>query len=119
MCLLADRLLLGLQLLCNRQTGFNRDLTAPRSSARCGWRRNRSASCGKTAPPYYQCRIDGHGEPLLNFDNVVDAIHLMMHDNCYGISKRRVTLSTSGVVPALDRLGEYTDCCLAISARPQ
>src|SRR5690606_41718898 len=41
----------------------------------------------------------GMGEPLLNFDNVVDAMNLMMHDNCYGISKRRVTLSTSGVVP--------------------
>ncbi len=57
----------------------------------------------------------GMGEPLLNFDNVVDSMNIMMHDNAYGISKRRVTLSTSGVVPALDRLGEYTDCCLAIS----
>lgn len=57
----------------------------------------------------------GMGEPLLNFDNVVDAMNLMMHDNCYSISKRRVTLSTSGVVPALDRLSEYTDACLAIS----
>ncbi|MDQ2077264.1 23S rRNA (adenine(2503)-C(2))-methyltransferase RlmN [Marinimicrobium sp. ABcell2] len=57
----------------------------------------------------------GMGEPLLNFDNVVDAMNLMMHDNAYGISKRRVTLSTSGVVPALDRLSQYTDACLAIS----
>ncbi|BFM06627.1 23S rRNA (adenine(2503)-C(2))-methyltransferase RlmN [Halioxenophilus aromaticivorans] len=57
----------------------------------------------------------GMGEPLLNFDNVVDAMALMMDDNCYGISKRRVTLSTSGVVPALNRLGQYTDACLAIS----
>ena len=36
----------------------------------------------------------------MNFDNVVDAVNIMMHDNCYGISKRRVTISTSGVVPA-------------------
>jgi 23S rRNA (adenine2503-C2)-methyltransferase len=57
----------------------------------------------------------GMGEPLLNFDNVVDSMNLMMDDNCYGISKRRVTLSTSGVVPALDRLSQYTDACLAIS----
>lgn len=57
----------------------------------------------------------GMGEPLLNFDNVVDSMSLMLHDNCYGLSKRRVTLSTSGVVPALDRLGDYTDACLAIS----
>src|SRR5690625_4956011 len=57
----------------------------------------------------------GMGEPLLNFDPVVDAMNLMMDDNAYGISKRRVTLSTSGVVPALDRLSQYTDACLAIS----
>jgi 23S rRNA (adenine2503-C2)-methyltransferase len=57
----------------------------------------------------------GMGEPLMNFDNVVDAMNLMMHDNCYGISKRRVTLSTSGVVPQLDRLSQFTDACLAIS----
>ena len=57
----------------------------------------------------------GMGEPLLNFDNVVDSMNLMMHDNAYGLSKRRVTLSTSGVVPQLDRLSQYTDACLAIS----
>lgn len=57
----------------------------------------------------------GMGEPLLNFDNVVDAMNLMMEDLAYGISKRRVTLSTSGVVPALDRLSEVTDVSLAIS----
>lgn len=57
----------------------------------------------------------GMGEPLLNFDNVVDAVNLMMNDNAYGLSKRRVTLSTSGVVPQLDRLADYTDVSLAIS----
>lgn len=57
----------------------------------------------------------GMGEPLLNFDNVVDAMNLMMHDNCYGLSKRRVTLSTSGLVPALDKLSSVTDVSLAIS----
>lgn len=57
----------------------------------------------------------GMGEPLLNFDNVVAAMSLMMDDFSYGISKRRVTLSTSGVVPALDRLGDVTDVSLAIS----
>jgi len=57
----------------------------------------------------------GMGEPLLNFDNVVDAVNLMMNDHAYGLSKRRVTLSTSGVVPELDRLGEYTDVSLAVS----
>jgi 23S rRNA (adenine2503-C2)-methyltransferase len=57
----------------------------------------------------------GMGEPLLNFDNVVAAMDLMMEDLAYGISKRRVTLSTSGVVPALDRLAEVSEVSLAIS----
>jgi len=57
----------------------------------------------------------GMGEPLLNFDNVVDAMHIMMDDNAYGLSKRRVTLSTSGVVPMIDKLGEVTDVSLAVS----
>ncbi len=57
----------------------------------------------------------GMGEPLLNFDNVVDAMQLMMDDNAYGLSKRRVTLSTSGVVPMLDKLGDVTDVSLAVS----
>ena len=57
----------------------------------------------------------GMGEPLMNFDNVVDAMSLMMDDLAFGLSKRRVTLSTSGVVPMLDKLGEVSDCSLAIS----
>jgi 23S rRNA (adenine2503-C2)-methyltransferase len=57
----------------------------------------------------------GMGEPLLNFENVVDATELMMDDNAYGLSKRRVTISTSGVVPALDRLSEVSDVSLAVS----
>ena len=57
----------------------------------------------------------GMGEPLLNFDNVVDAMNLMLEDMAYGLSKRRVTLSTSGVVPALDRLAEVSEVSLAIS----
>ncbi len=57
----------------------------------------------------------GMGEPLLNFDNVVDAMNLMMDDLGYGLSKRKVTLSTSGVVPALRRLAEVTDVSLALS----
>jgi 23S rRNA (adenine2503-C2)-methyltransferase len=57
----------------------------------------------------------GMGEPLLNFENVVDAVNLMMDDHAYGLSKRRVTLSTSGVVPMLDQLGKHTDVSLAVS----
>ena len=57
----------------------------------------------------------GMGEPLLNFDNVVAAMDLMLEDLAYGLSKRRVTLSTSGVVPALDRLSEVSEVSLAVS----
>ncbi|RLA53553.1 MAG: 23S rRNA (adenine(2503)-C(2))-methyltransferase RlmN [Gammaproteobacteria bacterium] len=57
----------------------------------------------------------GMGEPLLNFDNVVAAMDLMLEDLAYGISKRRVTLSTSGVAPALDRLAEVSEVSLAVS----
>jgi len=57
----------------------------------------------------------GMGEPLLNFDNVATAISVMMDDLGYGISKRRVTLSTAGVVPGIYRMAETTDASLAIS----
>ncbi|MBX3706493.1 MAG: 23S rRNA (adenine(2503)-C(2))-methyltransferase RlmN [Pseudomonadales bacterium] len=57
----------------------------------------------------------GMGEPLLNFDNVLVATNLMMDDLAFGISKRRVTVSTAGVVPGIYRLAETTDLSLAIS----
>ncbi|MFU8925639.1 23S rRNA (adenine(2503)-C(2))-methyltransferase RlmN [Acinetobacter puyangensis] len=57
----------------------------------------------------------GMGEPLLNFDPVVASMALMLDDFAYGMSKRRVTLSTSGVVPMIDKLAETIDVALAIS----
>ena len=57
----------------------------------------------------------GMGEPLLNVANVVPAMEIMLDDFAYGLSKRRVTLSTSGVVPALDMLRDKIDVALAIS----
>lgn len=57
----------------------------------------------------------GMGEPLLNFDNVVKAVRIMMDDFAYGLSKRRVTVSTAGIVPAMDRLGDLLDSRLAVS----
>ncbi|MAE34076.1 MAG: 23S rRNA (adenine(2503)-C(2))-methyltransferase RlmN [Oceanospirillaceae bacterium] len=96
--------------------GFNRDLTvaeiigqlyvAAMSFHQPGERRERRIT---------NVVMMGMGEPLLNFDNVVDAMNLMMDDNAYGLSKRRVTLSTSGVVPMIDKLGDVTDVSLAIS----
>jgi 23S rRNA (adenine2503-C2)-methyltransferase len=57
----------------------------------------------------------GMGEPLLNYDAVVPAMRLMLDDNAYGLSRRRVTLSTSGVVPMMDRLGSELPVALAVS----
>ena len=57
----------------------------------------------------------GMGEPLLNFDAVVRATGLMMDDLAFGISKRRVTISTAGVVPAIYALAERSDVSLAVS----
>ena len=57
----------------------------------------------------------GMGEPLANFDNVVTAMRLMLDDNAYGLSRRRVTLSTSGIVPAIDRLRDTCPVALAVS----
>lgn len=96
--------------------GFNRDLSAHEIVAQI-WIAAKSFDQLRENGPRRITNVVfmGMGEPLLNFDNVVDAVNIMMHDNCYGISKRRVTISTSGVVPALDRLGQFTDACLAIS----
>ena len=57
----------------------------------------------------------GMGEPLLNFDNVVTAMSIMRDDLGFGLANKRVTLSTSGVVPMIDRLSEASDVSLAVS----
>ncbi len=96
--------------------GFNRDLTAAEIIGQVWIAAKSFGSLGVGADRVVSNVVMmGMGEPLLNFDNVVDAMSLMLHDCAYGLSKRRVTLSTSGVVPALDRLGDVTDVSLAIS----
>jgi 23S rRNA (adenine2503-C2)-methyltransferase len=57
----------------------------------------------------------GMGEPLANFDHVVAALRVFLDDNAYGLSRRRVTLSTSGLVPAMDRLRDACPVALAVS----
>ncbi len=57
----------------------------------------------------------GMGEPLANFENSVTALKLMLDDNAYGLSRRRVTVSTSGLVPVMDRLGDECPVALAVS----
>lgn len=96
--------------------GFNSDLTAAEIIGQV-WLANRElGGFGKTdGRPVTNVVMMGMGEPLLNFENVMSAINLMMDDNAYGMSKRRVTISTSGVVPAMRRLKDYTDASLALS----
>lgn len=97
------------------QQGFNRNLDVSEIIGQL-WVANRAMGC----QPREQRQISnvvlmGMGEPLLNFDNVVKAMSIMLDDESYGLSKRRVTLSTSGVIPALDRLKEVSDVSLAVS----
>lgn len=96
--------------------GFNRNLTAAEIIGQV-WIASQAVTKkqGANDQAITNVVMMGMGEPLLNFDNVVDAIHIMMQDWGYGISKRRVTLSTAGVVPALDQLREVLDISLAIS----
>ncbi|HRY18303.1 MAG TPA: 23S rRNA (adenine(2503)-C(2))-methyltransferase RlmN [Candidatus Competibacteraceae bacterium] len=97
------------------QQGFNRNLTVAeiigqvwQASRLLGDQRNGHRAITNIV-------LMGMGEPLLNFANVVKATGLMQDDLSFGISKRRVTLSTAGVVPALYRLREVSEVSLAVS----
>jgi 23S rRNA (adenine2503-C2)-methyltransferase len=102
--------------------GFNRNLTTGEIVAQL-WHANRTLLAdGNAAPwvdggraPITNVVMMGMGEPLANFDNVVRALKLMLDDNAYGLSRRRVTLSTSGLVPQIDRLRDECPVALAVS----
>jgi len=110
--------------------GFNRNLTTGEIIGQL-WHANRTlladgygaaAPPAKSAPwtehgrpPITNVVMMGMGEPLANFDNVVPALRLMLDDNAYGLSRRRVTLSTSGIVPLMDRLRDECPVALAVS----
>jgi len=109
----------GCALACSfcstAQQGFNRNLTTSEIIGQL-WVANQALGLDPKAPRVISNVVMmGMGEPLLNFDNVVKAMDLMMDDFSYGLSKRRVTLSTAGVIPALDRLKEVSDVSLAVS----
>lgn len=97
------------------QQGFNRNLTTSEIIAQVMVATQRLKEDTQSERPVTNVVLMGMGEPLLNFNNVVKALNLMLDDLAYGLSKRRVTLSTAGVVPALDRLREVTDVSLAVS----
>jgi 23S rRNA (adenine2503-C2)-methyltransferase len=102
--------------------GFNRNLSVAEIIGQL-WLANRTLLAdGVSAPWVAQGRhpitnvvMMGMGEPLANFDNVVTALRIMLDDNAYGLSRRRVTVSTSGLVPAMDRLREACPVALAVS----
>lgn len=98
------------------QQGFNRNLTVSEIIGQV-WRVAKFIGLSKDSSkrPITNVVMMGMGEPLLNLKNVIPAMDLMMDDIGFGLSKRRVTLSTSGVVPALDKLGDEIDVALAIS----
>jgi len=96
--------------------GFNSDLTTAEIIGQL-WLVNQAFNTFGSKVPRKVTNVVmmGMGEPLMNFENVMDAVGLMMEDNCYGLSKRRVTISTSGVVPKIYEMQEYTDASIAVS----
>lgn len=98
------------------QQGFNRNLHVSEIIGQV-WRAAKIIGALKVAGERSITNVVmmGMGEPLLNLNNVVPAMEIMLDDFGFGLSKRRVTLSTSGVVPALDKLGDMIDVALAIS----
>ncbi len=95
--------------------GFNRNLTVGEIIGQVWLAKNILQPDPESDRVISNVVMMGMGEPLLNYNNVIDAMTLMLDDNAYGLSKRRVTLSTSGVVPALDRLRDEVEVSLAIS----
>jgi 23S rRNA (adenine2503-C2)-methyltransferase len=105
--------------------GFNRNLSAGEIIGQL-WLANRLLGAASGAVPESAEDKDngrvisnvvmmGMGEPLTNYDNVVTALRVMLDDHAYGLSRRRVTVSTSGIVPAMDRLREDCPVALAVS----
>lgn len=97
------------------QQGFNRNLTSSEIISQV-WVANKAL--GKT--PKGERVITnvvymGMGEPLLNYEQLIKTIKILLDDNAYGLSKRRVTISTAGIVPALKKLRDSCDVSLAIS----
>ena len=95
--------------------GFNRNLTVAEIIGQL-WLANRElgATHGEERA-ISNVVLMGMGEPLLNFDNVVRALRLMLDDHAYGLSRRRVTVSTVGIVPMIDRLRDECPVALAVS----
>ena len=95
--------------------GFNRNLSVAEIIGQLWWANHQLGKNELGLWSITNVVMMGMGEPLLNFDNTVSALRLMLDDHGYGLSRRRVTVSTSGVVPAMDRLREECPVALAVS----
>ena len=95
--------------------GWNRDLAVGEIIGQLWWANKALGATHGRSRAITNVVLMGMGEPLLNFDNVVIALDLMLDDNAYGLSRRRVTLSTSGIVPEMDRLRDRCPVSLAVS----
>ena len=94
--------------------GFNRNLTTAEIVGQL-WFAEKILSQGKKERIISNVVFMGMGEPMLNLDNVIPALRLMLDDNAYGLSRRRVTVSTAGVIPGMDRLRDECPVALAVS----
>ena len=95
--------------------GFNRNLSAAEIIGQLWWANKAMGVTPKNERVISNVVMMGMGEPLANFDNVVTALSIMLDDHGYGLSRRRVTVSTSGMVPQMDRLKEVMPVALAVS----
>jgi 23S rRNA (adenine2503-C2)-methyltransferase len=95
--------------------GFNRNLTTAEIIGQLWWANKALGRDPKGERIVSNVVMMGMGEPLANFENVTDAMDIMLDDHAYGLSRRRVTLSTSGIVPNLRRLKERCPVALAVS----
>ena len=95
--------------------GFNRNLSTAEIIGQLWWANKSMGVTPKNERVISNVVMMGMGEPLANYDNVVAAMRIMLDDHGYGLSRRRVTLSTSGLVPAMDRLREDCPVALAVS----
>ena len=95
--------------------GFNRNLSTAEIIGQLWWANRALGAVAGGERMISNVVMMGMGEPLLNLDQVLPALHLMLDDHAYGLSRRRVTVSTSGIVPMIDRLRDECPVALAVS----
>jgi 23S rRNA (adenine2503-C2)-methyltransferase len=95
--------------------GFNRNLTTAEIVGQLWWSNRALGAVHGDERAISNVVLMGMGEPLLNLENVLPALRLMLDDNGYGLSRRRVTVSTVGIVPMMDRLRDECPVALAVS----